>query len=166
MKVATRKRKNSGLSQAAAISEAFHQRPATKLTEVLETHAERQDFAELGRLKELQVLHRRTVYKLPFPRPPLVLTDPDGRNLYLKGGDQALDLDSIGIAAKDLVAIAPVVSITYHTKKGFHQFEPIDYTHAFGDEGGAQPTLLYDTLNRELYIAGGSYQVKPEGIVN
>jgi hypothetical protein len=66
---------------------------------------------------------------------------------------------------KDHVEIGPCVEICYHTKKGFHQFEPIDYYHKFGKPGGVAPVLNYDVLNRRPYLSGGTYHVKPEGIV-
>jgi hypothetical protein len=93
----------------------------------------------------------------------------DGGQLYFVGGDQSLDLKALGLDGslpKDHLAIGPVEQIVYHTSKDFHDFEPMDYEHEFGEEGGTQPILNYDTLSRKLYLSGGSYHVERPGIVN
>lgn len=108
-------------------------------------------------------------YTLPFETNVRVAASGNGRQLCFVGGDQQLDLQSIALAAdpdKDHVAIGPVKQIDYFTSKAFHNFEPTQYFHRFGEEGGSLPILCFDTLNQALYLVGGDYRVKPEGIVN
>lgn len=180
MAAAGRRRKNSEVDDAAALSEAFHGRPANKVRDVEELRQERTALADLGRLVGMRVwpdedwcidLGRvdKDAPQSDAFRGVRLGASPDGGQLYFVGGDQALDLARLGLdryLPKDHIVIGVVESIGYHTSKAFHNFEPTWYTHQFGEEGGEQPILNYDTLNRKLYLTGGSYQVRPEGIVD
>ncbi len=167
----TKRRKNgSEEAAAAALSEAFHGRPAKSVRDVEEIYHERLELADLGRLIELRVLvdddHERA---LQFSGNVRVCSSPDGGQLYIVGGDQALDLETLGLAKylpKDHVTVGPAIAIAYHTSKVFHNFEPQDYEHEFGEDGGELPVLGYDVQSQKLYLTGGSYQVRREGIVN
>ena len=168
-----RKRRNPDDDEAAAakLSEKFHGRKPKKVTDLVTEDVERYALAELGRLQELHViLDSGRVVKLEFTtRRPRVAAAPDGGQLYLEGGDQKLDLGALGLAnqlPKDHLEIGRAWKIVYRTSKRFHDFEPTDYVHEFGEDGGQLPTVGYDVLNQRLYLIGGSYQVKPEGIVN
>jgi hypothetical protein len=154
---------------AEQLTEAFHGRPAETVTVLTETVAERQEFADLGRLVELVVEVAGQLWTLPFRSNVRVCAAPHGRDLYFAGGDQELDLEALGLAEllpRDRLPIGPVVSITYHSSKAFHNFEPMDYVHEFGEQSGVEPVLFYDTLNGSLYLEGGTYEVRPEGIVD
>lgn len=167
--LAARRRPNQGQS-AAELSEQFHGRPLERVTRVSETVLERAELAELGRLLELHVVtFAGDAYVLPFERKQVRLcASPDGGQLYLLAGDQDVDLDSLGIEhlSKDEVPLGLLTAIVYHTAKGFHDFEPTDYIHDFGEEGGELPLVSFDRLNRALRISGGSYRVEPAGIVD
>jgi hypothetical protein len=67
---------------------------------------------------------------------------------------------------KDHVTLGPVAKIAYFTSKAFHDFTPSVYEHQFGEDSGVLPLLHYDVRNKRLYMTGGSYQVRPEGIVD
>jgi len=103
-------------------------------------------------------------------RQPILATDGTGQSLFLIAGDQALDdadLKAMGSnPAKAYADLGPLGGIEYHTRKGFDNFEPLYYVHAFGEDSGVQPNLLYDKLNKRFIISGGEYKVKPDGIVN
>lgn len=164
------RRKNpSGEQEAAKLSEAFHGRPAREYVDIEGSRLDRVVLAQLGRLIELQVrADDGEKYKLR-PTGVRLASSPDGRSLYFEGGDQECDLSSLGIEGdqvKDHVDLGTVFLIRYHTRKGFHSFEPIDYWHKFGEESGIRPTLHYDSLNRLLYVTGGNYRIRPEGIVD
>ncbi|MCC7497324.1 MAG: hypothetical protein IT160_07090 [Bryobacterales bacterium] len=165
-----RRRRNSGLESAADLYEQFHGRPASKVTELREIVSERTEYAELGKLIQLIVDTGRGQFELPFAGKGVKLaSSPNGRQLYFHGGDQSIDLDSLKLKAdlqKDQVEIGRLVQVSYHTRKGFHDFEPIEYWHPLGEESGIRPLLAYDTLNRQMWAIGGNYQVKPEGIVD
>jgi len=168
--LAARRRQPNQAQTAAELSEQFHGRPVEQVTQLSETVLERAQLAELGRLLELHVLtFANGGYVLPFDRKQVrVCASPDGGQLYLMGGDQDVDLDSLGIEplGKDEVPLGMLTAIVYHTAKGFHDFEPTDYIHEFGEEGGELPLLSFDRLNRALRISGGSYQVQPAGIID
>jgi hypothetical protein len=156
------------LEAAAELSEQFHGRPAEKITVVAETEAEHAAVAELGRLIELHVKTAVGKFRLPFTGTRVkVCATPDGRNIVFIGGDQAIDLESLGIESdKDQLPLGECTHIVYATKKGFHNFEITDYVHEFGEESGDRPTLGYSPLNTRLYLEGGRYEVRPEGIVD
>lgn len=70
-------------------------------------------------------------------------TNEDGTQLFLEGGDQSLDLDSLHLNPKltraanegrESLIIGEVWLIGYHTEKDFDDFRPTDYIHGFGPE--------------------------------
>ncbi|GIU80920.1 MAG: hypothetical protein KatS3mg005_4158 [Bryobacteraceae bacterium] len=162
-----KRRKNS--SPAAALSEKFHGRPVRKVRDYIEVSDEPTELADLGRLVELQVLAEKHVRVLEFKDGVRVAATPDGGQLYFVGGDQEIDLKTLALdkyLPKDHVTLGPVAKIAYYTSKAFHDFQPSVYEHRFGEDGGSLPLLHYDVRNKRLYLTGGSYQVRPEGIVN
>lgn len=168
-----RGRRNPGedaeLAAAAAMFEGFHGKPASSVREVSELQHSRTTLADLGKMLDLEVwpIDEDRPFRLNFKGVRLACS-PDGGQLYFIG-NQALDLAGIGLAddlPKDHVNVGEVIAISYHTSKAFHDFDPTDYRHEFGEEGGRLPMLAYDVLSEKFYLTGGSYQVKPEGIVN
>lgn len=167
------RRKNSEADEAAqarALTEEFHGRPARRTQEVEETYDTPTQLADLGRLVQLLVwLDEDHPVELRFSGNVRVACTGDGGSLYFVGGDQRLNLERLGRAdylPKDRVTIGAVEKIVYHTSKAFHDFEPVEYEHEFGEEGGELPILGYDTRNKRLYLDGGSYRVLAAGIVN
>ncbi len=165
-----RARRNPDTEEAAAeaLYEDFHGRPSNRTIEYDAPIEYRAELAELGHLKELRYEadedHDQPLKA--FGRCQVAST-PDGKNLYLTGGNQRVDLESLDIVSdKDYVELGPLTYIEYHTVKGFHDFAPIDYQHDFGEEDGILPVLCYDQLNQALFVMGGNYLVKPEGITN
>lgn len=66
-------------------------------------------------------------------------------------------------APKVGVKLGKLVSVAYEThKNGEHAV----WEHEFGEEGGKRPDLVMDADNKRLHIVGGSYDVRPEGIVD
>jgi len=168
-KTRRRRRPNpDAIASAAELSESFHGRPAEEITYVEETDASYPAVADLGELIELKVRVPAGVATLNFEGAGVrVCSTADGRNLLFVGGDQALDLESIEIESdKDQLPLGECTRIVYHTSKAFHDFEPTNYRHAFGEETGERPTLGYSQLNERIYLEGGAYQVQPEGITN
>lgn len=157
---------------AAAMYEKFHGKPANKVTEYTITDDVPGALADCGRLLQLKVRvlgqANKTVELNDFGA-CRVTTTPDGGQLYFVGGKQDLDLRALGLSSqlpKDHLTIGPVVKIWYFTRKGFHDFEPTNYHHKFGENGGWCPDLCYDVRNKRMYLTGGSYQVKRPGIIN
>ncbi len=172
-KAARKRRRNSEASEAAAaqaMTEQFHGRPMRQVREVAERYETPTQLADLGRLVQLVVwLDEDRPVELRFRGNVRVACTGDGGSMYFVGGDQRLDLEAIGRAEylpKNHVRIGEVETIVYFTSKDFHDFEPMEYEHEFGEEGGELPELAYDSLNQKLYLIGGSYTVRREGIVN
>lgn len=172
LRAKARHRKNlSELGRAARLSEQFHGRPARTARVVEEEQAERTVLTDLGRLRELTVLppDQNKAVALEFTSNVRLACSSDGGQLYFVGGDQRLDLEALKVAKtlpRDHVLVGAVAQIVYHTSKGFHDFHASDYQHDFGEDGGTLPLLCYDTQSKRLYLVGGTYKVKPEGIVN
>lgn len=147
----------------------FHGKPAGRVIEYEQVYRYPDAYAEMGKLIELR-------FDLDEDNPGFPLTrfkgcqavcTPDGANIYFIGGDQTIDFEALNISSdKDFVQLGPCTYICYHTVKGFHDFDPTDYYHPFGEEDGVLPVLAYDRLNKALFLIGGNYRVRPEGIVN
>lgn len=158
-------------SSAPELYEEFHGTPATGSKEHRREIEYRDQLAELGTLKRLDVLTPGGEWQqLDFTGPVKVCSEPNGHSLYFIGGNQKLPLDQMDLGEADLkkdhLTIGQCSFIVYRTSKGFHDFEVTDYGHEFGEEGGELPTLNYDQLNNLIYLTGGSYKVRPEGITD
>lgn len=170
----SKKRRHNPAEQAAAAAlyADFHQKPADSVTTFVEEEMHRSDLAELGDMVSLVVAtlsgYRATI--VFDDDPPKLCSSADRRQLYIKGGDQTLDLGALHMSGpdwlRDDMVIGVVTKLTYRTEKGFDDFQLTDYFHHLGEETGMQPFLRYDTLNRRLHISGGQYAVKHEGITN
>lgn len=163
-KPARKRRNGDGAAEAAALSEAFHGRPVRKVTGYELQEKYQDNLANLGRLLRLDVeTDDEETIRLEFHTNVRVMSSPNGRQLYFVGGKQKLNVEETG---KDLVTIGFVSEIEYHTSKDFHDFEPVDYSHEFGEESGILPTLLYDVLNQRMLLSGGNYRVERPGIID
>jgi hypothetical protein len=163
-----RRRRNQE-DTGAQLYEEFHQKPSTRTTEYAVAYTYPEHFAQLGSLKELRfdLDNKNKDFPLTHFKGAEVVCTPDGGNIYFIGGDQSIPLEDLDISTdKDFVELGPCTYIMYHTKKGFHDFEPIDYFHRFGEEDGIVPSLVYDRLNRALFLASGNYRVRADGIEN
>lgn len=161
----------SGADQAAALSEKFHGRPARTVREVTETRHERTHLTDLGTLVEIAIVtdDHKTEHTIRFKEGTRLAASPDGAQLYFVGGDQEIPLKTLGLAGqlpKDYVDAGTVRRIVYRTRKGFDDFQEIEYVHRMGEKGGRPPRLGYDTRNKLLFLTGGTYQVKTEGIIH
>jgi len=159
-------------SSAASLFEKFHGTPSTSVATVIEKEEYPDNLATLGQLVELKV---NTLSKLEATigfngDAPTLASSPDGRQLYIVGGDQSLDLGALKISGKkwerDSMVLGVLDEFTYRTEKGFDNFKLSDYYHQAGEESGVQPMLVYDTINRRMSIVGGQYRVTPAGVVN
>lgn len=167
-KKAKRRLNPEEMAEAEELYLQFHQRPANRIIEYDDAHEFRSELAELGRLIELRFDLDPENEAVPLKKfgATQVACTPDGANIYFIGGDMTLDLEALGIAEKDYVELGPCTYISYHTQKGFHDFDPVIYEHDFGEEDGILPVLMYDQVNKALYLASGNYTVLPAGITN
>lgn len=176
------KNPSESLEESAELSRSFHGRDNEYIEDVIEPFNYRRDLAHLGDLTELEVMvDNKHVVPINFAPPDTeehvsLSSSPDRRQLYLSGGDQTIDLDewdelSEWEKEKDFVCLGEVFSITYFTDKHHlegpkSQEKGVEYIHEFGEEGGTRPKLVYDRLNENLTLVGGSYEVRDEGIWN
>lgn len=167
---------------AAELYETFHGRPPEEIITVREDLHVHGWETTLGILLKLDV-DTESGYEasLEFPDPEqdrdpkdwvYLTSSEDGKQYFLAGGDQALDLHALHMDGKewvrDSMVIGRITVIDYVAEKVFDQGEGIQqpYTHKVGAEivngrhritTKVQPTLIYDTRNNLLSIAGGQY---------
>lgn len=160
-----RRRRNPALSetqQAVKLFEVFHGKEAQEVIELHESAVIRNDYAALGALDYLKV---RTpigeVVKFDFEGDGVKLaSSPDGKQLYLIGGNQnlvsCLDKDSY---EKDFIDLGDALEVQYTARKIHGGFEPTSYYHKFGEQrsGSTLPRLMYDRLRKRIYFSGGEY---------
>ena len=162
-----RNQEDPEVEAAARLSEKFHGRPASKIRTVETLEYTPDTLADLGGLTELHVATPQGGRLLPFGHGVRLACTPDGQQLYIVGGDQELDLEALGLLDRANVEVGELARVVYDTRKGFHNFERTHYVHDMGEgRGGRRPTLGYDALNHQLFIVGGTYSVRPEGITN
>jgi hypothetical protein len=164
-----RRNQETSIEEASQMFEQFHGKRPGRIVEYDQPYNYPDNFAELGKLKELRfdLDQRNKNFPLTNFGACQAVSTPDGSNIYFIGGDQRIDFEALNIASdKDFVELGPATYIMYHTVKGFHDFDPTDYYHSFGEDDGILPVLVYDRLNHTLFLIGGNYRVRPEGIVN
>lgn len=168
------KRNGPAFDAAAAASEEFHGTPAHEVfkvkTEIFE-HSKLGDVGELIQLEIKPVDGGRIVDLSGFEGARLARS-PKGYNdqLYIEGGDQAVDLEQFGIEdPHEFETLGVAHAVTYYTVK--HHLSKKDggeanYRHKFGDNGGVGPDVIYDVQNKLLSFSGGTYKIPAEGIDN
>lgn len=172
MRKASRKNPDAPLREATDLYREFHGRSPSKVIEMQASDARRGTYSALGELAELHFkAPNRELIKLGFEGNHVKLaSSPDGNQLYLIGGDQAMPEDLLkqfGVEGeKDFVDLGEAVSIVYVTRKRFDHFKVSAYVHKFGEEGGYRPEGFYNRLQRNIILAGGSYHIEAPGIIN
>jgi len=167
------RRRNGEVEDAQKLFKKFHGRKSTTIEEVKERQDYRRTMSGLGVLMFLrtdftQEWNGKGV-GLQFSEKDKVIlaSDPQGNQLYFLGGNQ--DVTGIlpkRLSDKDFIDLGECDHIIYTTDKDFDNFEEKDYQHEFGEDTGERPRLIFDRLNQQLYLIGGAYEVKREGIVN
>jgi hypothetical protein len=173
--------KRNPAAEAAKGFKDFHGESPSEFVEVKERVHVHRHLSGAGKLERLVVAAidgRANVTLSGFGG--AILAFNEARNqLFVTGGDQAVDLKAFGIRPKEaheLETLGRVLSLDYSTNK----------TH-LGDEGGAAvyrhklrttnengrhvtvriaryPDLIYRVRDKHLEFSGGSYQIIPEGI--
>jgi len=177
-------RRNPAGASARAY-EDFHGAPPQEFVTVKRQVHVHRHLAGAGVLRKLRVeaIDGRgpvgiTFYSGKDSRKQTILAFNEKRNqLFVEGGDQAVDLKSFGIRKEhELETLGRVLSIDYFTTKDH-----------LGDEGGTAiyghkfrtvnqdgnhvtvrvaryPDLIYRVLDQQLEFSGGSYEILAEGI--
>lgn len=174
--------------QARELYEEFHQAPPKELLEYDETQSMPKYAAVLGDLVAIGfgtetetgedlhgedlALHWQRCVNLPFAGHDVKLAaDPRGGQLLCVGGRQSISEAVLGDlrmpkSSRGWYYIGPAYFIVYDARKAMNGGEFDGYCHEFAENGGRRPTVYYDAAKRRILIRGGSYTVKPEGIVN
>ena len=178
-----RRNRRNPQGESDAMYESFHGCPSSQDVIVEREIHEHEHLAGLGDLVEVHIeTPTGLVAHIQFPEGnrPLLSTSEDGKQLYIEGGDQKMDLKALGMNGPDWVKDRMVLgcfaepegkrkhNIAYLTEKDFDDFEPIIYEHDLGEpnEGESKterreaPYLEYEPRNVQLYITGGQYQIK------
>jgi hypothetical protein len=161
---------------AEAIREDFTGMPAEHYTTYNVEGMPAGDYAELGQLLSLYVkpVIGGQVREIRFTSPkPVLASDTSRRQLYFVGGDQdisdGLEYFSVdGRVERDgLVELGECRRIDYKQRKEQFGHPEIDeWKHNFGEETGVKPILWFDPRLKQLFLKGGEYEVRSEGITN
>jgi hypothetical protein len=176
-------RKNP-LDEAKAAYKTFHGRDPEKIVVTNERVHHHKYLSGIGELV-------RMVIVTPDGRGRVTLTFSDGKTLlaqnekknqlFIRGGDQSVDLAQFGIHAPvhEKEVLGELQQIRYFTRKD--HLRPADggtavYRHNFSNmrelklrgkrvsRRWTKPTVIYDTVDKLLEIAGGAYTIPAEGI--
>ena len=119
---------------------------------------------------------------MPPAKPTTLLAETEkGTQLYIKGGDQSVNLKDFGITdPHESEILGALLNVVYFTTKDHlipedggtanykHKFvneklrAPRKYV--FGQKGARLPMVGYDVRNKLLSIQGGTYKIVAEGI--
>jgi hypothetical protein len=175
-------RKNAGADDAAAERyQYFHGRPPEKDFTFKTSVHRHGTLSGIGDLKELLILAitgDRQV-KVEGFKGAILSQNAKGTQLYIKGGDQSVNLASFGIkTAHEQEILGALLNVVYFTTKDHLMPEDggtANYKHKFGGEGRMKryafgkkgsrlPLVGYDVRNKLLSIQGGGYEIPAEGI--
>lgn len=164
-----RKRRNpSDVDKAAERYEEFHGEAPREIVDVQEKEIARDTYSGLGLLYEIKCKkgNERATYEF-WTCGVVLARSVEGHQLYVVGGDQNCDgVLKNGDGSKDFLNLGIIERISYVTRKDFDKFKESIYEHKFGEEGGDQPWLLYNRLQKRLFIVGGDYTIAKPGIIN
>ena len=173
------------LEQAKDLNARFHGRDTREIIDLIEDYRYEKNGAVLGQLIELMLITDESKGigqpirfgksrddNSPDNSRPFLVSNPKGNQLYILGGDQRFDVSELGIKKdKQYTLLGSCFSISYWTDKHHlegpkKQAKGLAYEHEFGENGGEQPAIVYDSLNQNFMLIGGSYTIEPEGITN
>ena len=169
----TRNPELAGTRQAVRLFETFHGKDAQEVVEKQVSAAMRMDYTALGDLVALGLgdcpKHGNALVNgwdacnnLTFDGDGVKLaSSPEGRQLYLIGGNQNLDkalANWEGIdPEKDLIDLGECGFVVYEARKAHSNFEPVEWVHEFGEGSRSVPRILYDRIKRQVFLTGGEY---------
>jgi hypothetical protein len=161
---------------AADVYEEFHGRPSSEVVTVTEKLHYHKNLAELGELRTL-IVQARDGAKVTLTRfkKASLCTNEAKNQMFVRGGDQSVDLKSFGIrTAHEIETLGRVVELAYFTTKDHLGDEggTALYFHVAGEtnENGKRkmagwgPDLIYHTVDERLEFSGGSYTIRAEGV--
>jgi hypothetical protein len=173
-----RREKKNPAGAAAEGFEEFHGYAPTEEVRVTKQRHYHKHLSGAGKLIALEVrgIDRQTHMVKGFGGALLCFNEAKNQ-LFVEGGDQALDLREWGIKKPhEIETLGKVLAIDYHTKKEHLGDEggTATYAHRFRttNEDGKHvvvtisryPDLIYRVLDEQLEFSGGSYFIRAEGI--
>jgi hypothetical protein len=164
------KGKRNPADAAAEVYEEFHGTPSTEVVTVSGPVHYHSHLAALGKLAYLKVAGvDGYMHTLKDFSGSLLCSNENRNQLFVEGGDQAVDLDVFGISAPhEVETLGQVTEIGYRTDKKHlgEQGGKALYFHITGEDGGSSPDLLYRVRDERLEFSGGSYEITGDGIAN
>ena len=167
---------NNPSSAAAEVYEEFHGRPSEEVVTVKEKIHYHEHLAALGELRTL-IVQARDGARVTLTRfkKAILCTNEAKNQMFVRGGDQSVDLKSFGIrTAHEIETLGRVVELAYFTTKDHLGDEggTALYFHVAGEtnENGKRkmagwgPDLIYHTVDERLEFSGGSYMIRAEGV--
>jgi hypothetical protein len=158
---------------AEALREKFTGTAVDRVQVLNEPHMPAGDYALLGKLLSLYVKPRKggQVQEIRAVGGTTVVCDETARQIYFVGGDQDISSGLQVFGALDrgngVYELGEARRIDYKQRKEHVDHPEMDsWRHAFGEETGEHPTVLYDSRAKRLMLEGGAYMIRPEGIVN
>ena len=161
---------------AAEVYEEFHGRPSSEVVTVTEKIHYHKNLAALGELRTL-IVQARDGARVTLTRfkKAILCTNEAKNQLFVRGGDQSVDLQSFGIrTAHEIETLGKVLELAYFTTKDHLGDEggTALYFHVAGEtnENGKRkmagwgPDLIYHTVDERLEFSGGSYMIRAEGV--
>ena len=174
--------------EVESIASGFHGRKVGERFEIEEEELYSDSFAVLGCLVELNITRDGGKSAIPIrgfktPLDPkykkgdeVYVAAPDRNNIEFVGGDQKIvNADKLAhVSNKNLICLGQVESIVYLADK-HHLVDSNgteeEYEHDFGRKRYfifgkriGRPDLMYDCLNEQMKLVGGTYTVTDEGI--
>lgn len=169
-KARARRRRGNPADAAADTYRKFHGKDPDTITEVEEIIHEHGTLSGIGKLVKLVVfaVDGRSEVDLTNFRGALLAQNEEGTQLFIKGGDQAVNLADFGIKQPhEQEVLGAVKEVHYDTEKTHlapgHGGKAI-YHHTFGGKNSRLPLMIYDVRNKLLNFAGGGYDMPEVGI--
>ena len=162
-----KKRKGNPAGGAAAAFAEFQGRPSEEIVEITQKVHYHEHLAAAGKLEALEVVSfSGSKVTLSQFGGALLCFNEKRTQLFVRGGDQKVDLKQFGIApsnAHELETLGDVQVVEYFTTKKHLGREggTAIYKHKFSKP---YPELVYDVRNEQLLFSGGRYVILPEGI--
>ena len=154
-------------AEAAEAYRDFHGRDSEETVRVEKEIHYHKHLASAGKLEKLDVIARDGAkVSLSGFKGALLCFNEKRTQLYVEGGDQAVDLQEFGIdpgEAHEMEVLGEVRAVEYFTTKDHLGSEggTAIYRHKFEKP---YPELQYDVRNEQLIFSGGRYVILPEGI--
>jgi hypothetical protein len=162
-------RRRNGEEAAEERYKIFHGRPSDVVIDVTESKHVHSVLSGIGKLVKLEIeaIDGKSVVVLSGFKGTVLAQDEAGTQLYVKGGDQSVNLRDFGINhPHEFEILGAATRIFYDTQKdhlGDDGGKAV-FDHKFGGRGSRLPMIEYDVRNKLLSFAGGGYTLPEVGI--